>query len=367
MTVRLWDEAGLERANATITRDSQLPFGRGWLPGDLVRHDVTLSLPADLPPGPYTADLLIANAAGIVLDPATAQPVTLPLPPVTVAPALPGTAPAPPAGDPVAQAGSVSLAQVLALATTVRPGQDLTIDLIWTGGPGSSDLAAVLLVLDTDGQVIGEARQAAGAPGFRTRDWPAGTVLRNRVLVPISREATGGPASLLVSLEDADGPRTPLLPAGTVGIDTRQASFDPPVLQDVVSAEFGGLVRLTGLTIAGDRTASGYVPGSTLAVDLAWEALRPSAREILATVQLLDAAGRLVTQQDRVPGQDGIPLTEWIPGEFQVGQFLLTIPRGQAGSYRLVLALYDPTTGTRLSTGSGNTLRLGDILVADGP
>jgi hypothetical protein len=65
-------------------------------------------------------------------------------------------------------------------------------------------------------------------------------------------------------------------------------------------------------------------------------------------VHLVDASGSIVAQADSIPTLAGgvAPTESRRKGEVIADTHLLTVP--DAGSYRLLVGLYDPVTGERL-------------------
>ena len=67
--------------------------------------------------------------------------------------------------------------------------------------------------------------------------------------------------------------------------------------------------------------------------------------------QLLDPTGSVHAQVDSVPQSGGYPTIWWLPGEFVADDITLELPSDspQSTSYRLIVGLYDPITGDRLT------------------
>lgn len=124
-----------------------------------------------------------------------------------------------------------------------------------------------------------------------------------------------------------------------------------------------GASRLAGIGRADLPSAVGA--GATLPVRLPVVVTGNGDRTLVWSLQLLDGAGRLVAQRDQQPALGAYPTTAWLPGSGYVEELPLAIPRDlAAGTYRLVLVLYDPVSGARESwEGEGEVLPLGEILV----
>lgn len=137
-------------------------------------------------------------------------------------------------------------------------------------------------------------------------------------------------------------------------------SFDAPSPQHPLDASFGGKLRLLGYDLTcsgrGDACLSGQ--NGEAGVVLYWQAQQPMDTSYTVTVQLLDPEGRVQAQSDSIPQGGGYPTTWWLPGEVVADAHRLHSLRSPAdtpaGAYRLIVGLYDGTTGDRLPVeGSG--------------
>ncbi len=100
-------------------------------------------------------------------------------------------------------------------------------------------------------------------------------------------------------------------------------------------------------------------PGDTLMVGLRWRPLRTPDRRLKVTVQLLDAREQVIVQRDGEPAGGSLPTTAWKTGELVTDNHGLSLPFGAPpGDYRLIAAVYDADTGTRLSVDSGDAVEL---------
>lgn len=121
-----------------------------------------------------------------------------------------------------------------------------------------------------------------------------------------------------------------------LGIDVTQ-----PVQVTSISGETAG----PPLALLGVRwTGKPYQPGSTIDVNVSWQVRGASAaaRQLTMTVQLIGADGHNYGQLDEAPLDGALLMKDWQPGMTILDHVPLTVPPGiSAGSYRLLVALYD--------------------------
>jgi hypothetical protein len=87
---------------------------------------------------------------------------------------------------------------------------------------------------------------------------------------------------------------------------------------------------------------------------LHWAAERTPFAEYSVFVHLLNAEGTLVAQHDGPPGAGYASTTTWQAGQEIADHHSLLLPADLAtGDYTLVVGLYDPMTGERLTLADG--------------
>lgn len=218
---------------------------------------------------------------------------------------------------------------------SVAAGEDLAMTLLWQGrGPlPALDLRAV----DGSWHVV----VPAPAPGPRddlVLDW-------RRARIPA--DALAGTAALHLP----DG-----TPIARFRVDALPpAELVPPLYAIEIGSEIEGLGTLAGATLP----QAAVERGSPLPVTLVWRAgENPPTRDLVVSVQLLDAAGHLIAQHDGPPAGGARPTTGWRPGEYLVDThdlaFAPDAAAGQAtGPAKVQVVVYDPATGERLRTADG--------------
>lgn len=90
-----------------------------------------------------------------------------------------------------------------------------------------------------------------------------------------------------------------------------------------------------------------FAPGETFSLTLWWRALTNINKDYVASVQVLDANGRMVVQQDNPPGQRSTTL--WLAGDVVRDAYSLRLPANASpGQYRILVSLYQAGVLQRL-------------------
>ncbi len=153
-----------------------------------------------------------------------------------------------------------------------------------------------------------DAALAAGLPVYLTRDLPG--------------------AAQRYSL-DAAGP--------LIAVSPKPRSAAPPSGQTVGD----------GILLVDAGTAVRWThAGPVVRLTLAWSATTPVDEELKVSARLLDATGKVVAQDDRVPVHFTYPTTAWTPGEVVADVYDLSLPQGAPpGPYDVLLILYRAADG----------------------
>jgi hypothetical protein len=110
---------------------------------------------------------------------------------------------------------------------------------------------------------------------------------------------------------------------------------------------FGAAVQLVGADAPSLLIAP---PGRALTVTLIWQPLATEGESLVRFIQILNADGQLVAQQDAVPCHGECPSTSWLPGEYLRDDGTIPIPATlPAGIYRLITGWYSSATLQRLA------------------
>ncbi len=143
------------------------------------------------------------------------------------------------------------------------------------------------------------------------------------------------------------------------------AAGAPPSMVPLTSpVPFGDAILL----LAVGRDDSPPAPGDIVRVQLQWQATHPLTTAYKVTLQILDANNQVLAQVDSEPVGGTRPTTTWTPGRPITDPYGLPIPLATPpGTYRLILAVYDPVLGSRLPVsgpaGPTDHLLLGTVTV----
>ncbi len=117
-----------------------------------------------------------------------------------------------------------------------------------------------------------------------------------------------------------------------------------------IDAIFGDTLRLTEIKLRPSLQA-----GQGMPVQFTWQPLHQPTANFHLFLQLLNIDGAVIAQQDGPPNGGYSPTTTWQPDQTITTRRALLLPDDlTAGDYRLIVGLYDPATGHRLTTTTGS-------------
>jgi 4-amino-4-deoxy-L-arabinose transferase-like glycosyltransferase len=123
------------------------------------------------------------------------------------------------------------------------------------------------------------------------------------------------------------------------GVDYAWIYQAPPPITQPQPADFGDQIQLRGL-----RWDGAAQPGQPLALQLVWQVHAPPPADYMLFAHLIGPDGRRVAQADL-----SYPTSSWRAGHYATTDLPLALPADvPAGTYRLVIGLYDATNGQRL-------------------
>jgi 4-amino-4-deoxy-L-arabinose transferase-like glycosyltransferase len=349
--------------------------GRIWAQRDvLVEQDgmlrVGLLAPAGMPAGRYDLRLSLAHPSDArpvnLLEPA-GQGSELTLGQIDVqAPAI-----SPPLSAlPMEHSRETTLgdaARLLGYSATpgpLLPGNDLTVNLFWQAlaGAANTDLSAFVQLLDRQGQVAA-GWEGPPVPWRPTGDWQTDELLRSQHTLRLPAVLPAGRYTLVAGLFDpATGERLPAswqggpfgvlsrsaqqAELGQVQIGARKLTSSAPEPRVSTDASLERLGRLVGYDLADTRVA----PGGALDLVLYWQPTETTGERLTVFVHLVDEQGVIVGQSDSEPAGGSRPTSSWLPDEFIADRHSVRV-HGDAllGPATLLVGLYDPATGQRVS------------------
>lgn len=273
---------------------------------------------------------------------------------------------------------SLTLVDFILDRQTANPGDTLDLLLLWRAvQPVTANYVIAVRLVDEQGQVWW-AHQAwpAGAPtstwAVARRIWydhhtptlpsdlPPGlyrleiyfTDPETQAKLPARRVATGETVGEIV-------------PLTYVVVGTPQGAPPHPLTSNVA---FGGQITLLGSNLAPKQNVT---VGAPLAVTLVWQAVRQPEKDYTGFVQVLDAQGQLVAQQDHPLTNNFLPATRWQPGLTLADVYQIDLPADLApGAYHVIVGIYDAATGARLplavdSTDAGDAFIVSELTITN--
>lgn len=126
-----------------------------------------------------------------------------------------------------------------------------------------------------------------------------------------------------------------------------ERSFEAGEMETAVGESFGEVATLLGINTNPE----------TGEVTLIWQADNETPTSYRVFVHQLDANDAILSQSDGEPVSWSRPTTGWLPGEILQDAHQLTLDQAE-DTLRLRVGLYDPGTGQRLATESGDSVTI---------
>ncbi len=242
-----------------------------------------------------------------------------------------------------AMAPGIELLGISPVPETVLPGDAIELSLWWRCL--DADLANDLLQLELLGESGSAGRQTEPIGGSAPSIcWQEGDLLRQQIRLTVDREAAPGTYALRASLQRGDQTSAGAVLA-TVSVAPYARQFDEPLRMRATSFCFGDGIEVVGSHPTSASGGSDHFPKVTLY----WHALETMDVSYTVSVRIADITGRIVAQQDRIPGDGAWPTTAWLPGEYVADTYTLEEPVEFApGTYQVVIVWYDLETGVQL-------------------
>ena len=270
---------------------------------------------------------------------------------------------------PAQQAVDIAFAEGIRLTgfdlptSLVKPGDYLPVTLYW-----ETDNAQLRVNLQPfahldrldDGSTLADATNYT--PGDVTTEsnlptfhWDTARYVRDGHDLTIPTDAPPLAYALRVGLIDPDQEGR-LWPLADGRGDTAQLALvnvaplsDPTPLANPLAARFegnGDIIELTGFALDPPTTEG-------VTFRLAWRCSSQPQRDYTIFAQLLDLNHNLAAGFDGPPLAGAYPTSTWLPEQTILDPRHILVKALAPGDYRLVVGLYDPRTGQRLTTASG--------------
>jgi hypothetical protein len=336
-------------------------------PGVLESTYQVIELPPGTAPGRYTLELRVyAEASGrsYPVTQAGQRAAFLPLAAVTVAPQQqPGALLSPQfALDPAQTPPDFQITGYDLPARQLAPGDALPLTLYFSAPVTPTvDYTVSVRLAAADGGSAAQSTLTPGGDAFPPTAWRAGETLRIPASLSIDPAAATGAHRLHVTVYAGAEPVADF-DLGEIEISGRPRLLAAPPIDQPGAASFGEVVRLAGVNAAPAMTAT---PGAPIRLTLIWQPITTGERPLVRFVQVLDASGQLVAQQDTVPCEGACPATAWLAGEYLLDPVEVMLPaETPAGEYRLIAGWYDADSQQRLRgiDATGNRLE-NDVVV----
>lgn len=362
-----WSPAGTERPSGY----EPPPSTTGWREGQYVYDPHIVALISGTPPGLYQLQVVIFDKDTLTPLPVVNSDGSPGEPALTLGtievtrPVVPFTHKSLGVGEKTESpfCNHLQLWSMTLDRTTAAPGDIVAVRWVWEKILPEGDMEdisnfAIVTLLDSDGSVAHTWKLPLSTDWWPVESWYSDELWTGRHVLRFPRDLEGGGYQVIVSKEACDNP----LAAVDLTIEKLKREWAVPVHYTGANAVFGDRVILAGYFLE----KQSFKPGDTVSLDLAWQAQAEMSDSYRVFVHLVDAAGRVVDQDDGEPRDWTRPTTGWLQGEVVTETRKLAIPaENSTGPYTLMVGLY-VEVGTRLTLPAGeDALALTVIQVSD--
>lgn len=373
-SLSLYDAQGFlwVKIDTPLLRDQDYATTQQWSSGQASTTYTTLPIPLDAPPGIYTLELTLYNAAtnqplslpNQLTNSSTNQPSNQPTNQFTLSPIIElqsNPSPTNPNKLEISQPLDGSLHEQLKLLglsqlqSTYRPGDEVNLSLWWQAtAPMAQDIGLLLALVETDSEPV--PLLATPQPlifSYPTAEWQPQQPYRANYRLPLPATLTSGEYGLALRLVDLDT-QTTLIDQllSPLTIEAREHLFDAPALAQPVGVDFGDTIRLTSFAFSSPTSTT--ADNTEAVVKMQWQALTEIDESYKIFLHLLDSDGQIVAQIDTLPQQGNALTRSWLPDEIIEDDLSLIFPADSlSDDFRLIAGLYNEKTGERLLTSEG--------------
>lgn len=365
VSLQLVDEGGLVWADRRSEPCGGWCASDGWRAREPHQDRHALLIPRGTPPGSYRLQVACAPTAGgpaLPVEAGASQAQRLDLAEVVVLSSGAAEDGLPEVPNPVRVtfAEQVRLVGYKADPGELRLGQGLRLETHWQAvTEPTADYALAVDLVDESGQAAHRWQIKPFTGQHDTGQWHAGEYLRGQQVLILPGDLSPGDYWLRIALLKPGG--EPLQPAeeapglaavdgahvllAAVNVVDRPRRFDLPEIPQVLEVRLGRRARLVGYELDVHQAH----PGDQVALTLYWQALGPMVQPYKVFTHLVDEQGQTVAQHDGTPGNGCCPTHTWAEGEVIVDEHVIPLRANlPAGSYDLVVGLYDEETRDRL-------------------
>jgi hypothetical protein len=219
------------------------------------------------------------------------------------------------------------------------PGDPLLLTFYWQKEGAPVPAMLPLALLDEEGTAVLQWPLPLTRADFDLAQWQRGERLRSQHALRLP--ASLGNGTYQLSLDGVS--------LGVLQIEAPERVFEMPPLETAVVVPFTApdtqhLATLVGYNLAIEETA--------VVLSLVWQAHAEIPTSYRVFVHLVNQNGELRTQSDGEPANWSRPTTGWANGEYITDNHQLTLHADQPLTLRV--GLYDPATGQRLQTPTGD-------------
>ncbi len=228
----------------------------------------------------------------------------------------------------------------------LRPGDRVTLNLWWRTTQPLSQNLAVAMGMGNDEKTWSLSQiQPLGGNDYPTSTWENGVVVQTFVDLRLPADVDTGEYNLGLRLLDVDnGASLADRLLGQVQVIGRPRSFEIPLLEHKIGADFGNQITLLGYDI---DLSQAEVSG-TIQLILYWQAQSEMDTGYKVFVHLLDESGQIVTQVDREPQAGEAPTTGWLSGEVVADAIDLLADEKLLQVSSIAIGLYNSQNGERI-------------------
>lgn len=246
-------------------------------------------------------------------------------------------------------------------AESVLPGSEFPVTLYWEClQPMEKDYSLYIHVFGAGGQPLGQRDSYPGGGMYPTSQWRSGDIIADTYLVPVGANVSRPVAAQVeVGVYDLQS-MTPLQvtdPSGqpvgrpVIGRIKVNVPTQPSRPQRILNADLRS-VLLRGC----DLSAEQVCPGDRISVTLHWQVKSAMPADYHVFVHLVDQESNMVGQGDGPPLNGDYATQFWAAGEYLVDEHVLLVePETSAGTYTLLVGLYDRQSGQRLAIRTGDS------------